>query len=68
MCPRPRSTGVVNCRWKPAARGSLPSLYAVEELKEALLSQARKAGISLPAASVRNTNLSPSYSVYEEKY
>lgn len=68
MCPRPQSTGVVNCRWKPAAHGPLPSLYDVEELREALLPQARKAGISLPAASVRNTNLSLSYSVCEEKY
>lgn len=68
MCPRLHRTGVPNSSWKPAARGPLPSLYAVEELKEALLPQARKAGISLPAASVRNTNLCFSYSVYEGKY
>lgn len=70
MCPRLLSTGVSKCRWKLAASGLLPSLnqYAVAQLKEAFLPQARKAGISLRAASVRNTNLSFSYSVYKEKH
>lgn len=70
MCPRLHSTRVSKRRWKLAASGPLPSLnqYVVAQLKEAFLPQARKDGISLCAASVKNTNLSFSYSVYKEKH